>query len=73
MTKTKTSKAVKQQEVETIEEENVKQVTKKVTQKKPKTEVLEEELVDEETADVSQDEKKKRTLPTRDTVILYGR
>ena len=72
MAKTKTSKAVKQPEVADVVEEEVKQ-TKKVankTSKATKPEVVEEELLEEEDqAEESSGEKKKRSLPTRDSVI----
>jgi len=72
MTKTKTSKVVKQQEVaDSVKDDEVKQTTKKaVTNKVIKTEeVVEDELEEEGDNVVDSTDKKKRTLPTRDSVI----
>jgi len=77
MAKTKTSKVVKQEVVESVKVEDVKQTTKKVVANKvsKQEDVVEDDLeeegdnvVDIATDDISGD-KKKRTLPTRDSVI----
>jgi chromatin remodeling complex protein RSC6 len=73
MAKTKTSKVVKQQEVaDSVKDDEVKQTTKKaVASKVNKTEEVVEDELEEEGDNVvdSTDDKKKRTLPTRDSVI----